>query len=96
MPAYVIADVAVSDPAKYEGYKALSPGAVEKHGGRFIVRGGQSATLEGDWKPGRLVVIEFASFEKAQAFYTSVEYTAARRARAGATSRFNMVVVEGL
>jgi uncharacterized protein (DUF1330 family) len=96
MPAYVIADVAVSDPAKYEGYKALSPGAVEKHGGRLIVRGGQCVTLEGDWKPGRLVVIEFPSFEKAQAFYTSVEYTAARRARAGATSRFNMVVVEGL
>jgi uncharacterized protein (DUF1330 family) len=96
MPAYVIADIAVSDPAKYEGYKALSPGAVEKHGGRFVVRGGQSGTLEGDWKPGRLVIVEFPSFEKAQAFYTSVEYTAARRARAGATSRFNMVVVEGL
>lgn len=96
MPAYVIADVAVSDPAKYEGYKALSPGAIEKHGGRFLARGGQSRTLEGDWKPGRLVVVEFPTYEQAQAFYTSVEYTAARRARAGATSRFNMVVVEGL
>jgi len=96
MPAYVIADIAVSDPAKYEGYKALSPGAVEKHGGRFVARGGLTAALEGDWKPGRLVIIEFPSFDKAQAFYTSVEYTAARRARAGATSRFNMVVVEGL
>jgi uncharacterized protein (DUF1330 family) len=96
MPAYVIADVAVSDPAKYEGYKALSPGAVAKAGGRFIARGGQSGTLEGDWKPGRLVIIEFPSWDQAQSFYTSVEYTAARRARAGATSRFNMVVVEGL
>jgi uncharacterized protein (DUF1330 family) len=96
MPAYVIADVAVSDPAKYEGYKALSPGAIAKHGGRFLARGGQCGTLEGDWKPGRVVVIEFPSYEKAQAFYTSVEYTAARRARAGATAHFNMVVVEGL
>ncbi|MBI3507866.1 MAG: DUF1330 domain-containing protein [Proteobacteria bacterium] len=96
MPAYVIADIAVSDPAKYEGYKALSPGAVEKFGGRFVARGGQSGVLEGDWKPGRLVVIEFPSYDKAQTFYTSVEYTAARRARAGATSRFNMVVVEGI
>jgi uncharacterized protein (DUF1330 family) len=96
MPAYVIADIAVSDPAKYEGYKALSPGAAAKYGGRFIARGGQSAVLEGDWKPSRLVVVEFPSLEQAQAFYTSVEYTAARRARAGATSRFNMVVVEGV
>lgn len=95
MAAYVIVDAEVTDPAKYEDYKKLSPGAVAKHGGRFLARGGQTAVLEGDWRPNRVVVIEFPSLEQARAFYTSVEYTAARRARAGAAD-FNMVAVEGL
>ena len=96
MPAYVIADVEVSDPAKYEGYKALSPGAVAAAGGKFMARGGETAVLEGDWKPARLVVIEFADLAAARAFYDSALYVQARAARAGATRRFNMVVVQGL
>ena len=94
MAAYVIADVEVSDPAKYEGYKKLTPDAIAKHGGRFIARGGQTATLEGNWRPGRVVIIEFPTFEQARNFYTSVEYTAARRARAGAAT-MKMIVVDG-
>lgn len=94
MAAYVIADVEVTDPAKYEGYKKLTPDAIAKHGGRFIARGGQTATLEGNWRPGRVVIIEFPTFEQARNFYTSVEYTAARRARAGAAT-FKMIVVDG-
>jgi uncharacterized protein (DUF1330 family) len=96
MPAYVIADVEVSDPAKYEGYKALSPGAVASAGGKFVARGGEVAVLEGDWKPGRLVVIEFADLDAARNFYDSALYREARASRAGATRRFNMVVVQGL
>jgi uncharacterized protein (DUF1330 family) len=94
MAAYVIADVEVTDPAKYEGYKKLTPDAVAKHGGRFIARGGQTATLEGNWRPGRVVILEFPTFEQARNFYTSVEYTAARRARAGAAT-MKMIVVDG-
>jgi uncharacterized protein (DUF1330 family) len=96
MPAYVIADVEVSDPAKYEGYKALTPGAVATAGGRFLARGGESAVLEGDWKPVRLVIVEFRDVAAAKAFYDSELYRAARTARAGATKRFNMVVVQGV
>ena len=96
MPAYVIADVDVADPAKYEGYKALSPGAVAAAGGKFMARGGETAVLEGDWKPARLVVIEFADVDAARKFYDSALYTQARAARAGATRRFNMVVVQGV
>jgi uncharacterized protein (DUF1330 family) len=95
MAAYVIADVEVTDPAKYEGYKKLSPEAIAKHGGRFIARGGQTVTLEGNWRPGRVVIVEFPTFEQARNFYTSVEYTAARRARAGAAN-FKMIVVDGV
>ncbi|HEX6980211.1 MAG TPA: DUF1330 domain-containing protein [Alphaproteobacteria bacterium] len=95
MPAYVVADVDVTDPAKYEEYKKLAPAAIAKYGGRYLARGGQSSVLEGTWRPGRLVVLEFPSLEQARNFYTSVEYTAARRARAGA-AKMNMVVVEGI
>jgi uncharacterized protein (DUF1330 family) len=96
MPAYVIADVDVSDPAKYEGYKALSPGAVAAAGGKFVARGGEVAVLEGDWAPARMVVIEFADVAAAKSFYESELYRAARAKRAGATRRFNMIVVQGL
>jgi uncharacterized protein (DUF1330 family) len=94
MAAYVIADVEVTDPVKYEDYKKLTPGAIAKHGGRFIARGGQCVTLEGNWRPGRVVVIEFPTYQQARDFYTSVEYTAARRARAGAAN-LKMIVVDG-
>jgi uncharacterized protein (DUF1330 family) len=94
MVAYIIVDSEILDPVKYEEYKKLTPQAIAKHGGRFLVRGGQSVTLEGDWRPNRVVVIEFPSLEVARNFYTSVEYTAARRARAGA-ARMDMIAVEG-
>ena len=94
MAAYIIADVDITDPLKYEDYKKLTPAAIAKHGGKFVARGGQTATLEGTWKPGRVVIIEFPTFEQARNFYSSVEYTAARRARAGAAT-FRMIVVDG-
>ena len=96
MPAYVIADVEVSDPEQYKQYQTLTPGAIAAAGGRFVVRGGRSETLEGDWHPKRLVVIEFADIAAARAFYDSEKYRQARDARAGATRQFNMVVVEGV
>ncbi len=94
--AYVIADVDVSDPERYEGYKALTPAAVAAAGGRFVVRGGRREAMEGHWVPGRVVVIEFPSYEAAKAFYDSPPYLAARAAREGATRRFNMIIVEGV
>src|SRR5690606_19762602 len=96
MTAYVIAEVKVSDPQRYEGYKALSPGAVEAAGGRFVVRGGAVEVLEGRWQPGRIVVLEFASTAAAKAFYESALYLNAREARAGATELFDMICVEGV
>ena len=93
--AYVIADVRVEDPQRYAGYVALSPAAVAAAGGEFVVRGGRHEVLEGGWTPGRMVVVKFPSFEAAVAFYDSEQYRAARAQRAGATSQFNMIVVEG-
>ncbi len=96
MAAYVIADVKVTDPEQYKQYMALSPDAIASAGGEFIVRGGEAAVLEGDWTPGRMVVVRFDTIEAARAFYDSAKYTEARAKRAGATEFFNMVVVQGV
>lgn len=95
MTAYVITDIEVSDPAKYAGYTALTPRAIAEAGGQFIVRGGNPQVLEGDWKPTRTVVVRFATVEAAKSFYDSALYREARAKRAGATAKFNMIVVEG-
>jgi uncharacterized protein (DUF1330 family) len=94
MSAYIITHVTVTDPAKYEGYKALSPGAVAAHGGKFLARGGEVKTLEGKPETRRVVVLEFPSMEAAETFYHSAEYAAAREKRRGAAD-FQMIVVEG-
>jgi uncharacterized protein (DUF1330 family) len=95
MPAYIVADVDVTNATQYERYKALSPGAIAAAGGRFIARGGAVAPLEGDWNPTRLVLIEFPDMASAKRFYDSPLYREARAAREGA-ARFRMVAVEGL
>lgn len=94
MPAYVIADIEVTDPARYDEYRKLAGPAVQKYGGRYLVRGGAHEVLEGDWSPKRVVLLEFPSAAQARAFYHSPEYAAARAARTGA-SHSNLIVVEG-
>jgi uncharacterized protein (DUF1330 family) len=94
MPAYVIVETDVHDPEQYEQYKAASPGAVAAGGGRFVVRGGEMAVLEGDWQPKRLVVLEFEDLDAAKRWYESPEYQDAKRLREGAAN-LNMVAVEG-
>ncbi|ODS96207.1 MAG: hypothetical protein ABS56_14210 [Lautropia sp. SCN 69-89] len=96
MPAYVIADIKVTDPEKYKQYMALSPTAIEAAGGRFLVRGGQHEVFEGNWQPNRMVMVEFPDLAAARAFYDSARYREARARRAGATEFFNMVVVQGV
>lgn len=95
MPAYVIVETDVTDPAQYEQYKAASPGAVHAGGGRFVARGGELAVLEGDWSPSRLVILEFPDLEAAKRWYDSAEYAEARKLREGAAN-LNMVAVQGL
>ena len=93
-PGYIVAYIQVTNPAQYEEYKKLSTAAIEQYGGQACVRGGQTEPLEGDWNPTRVVVLKFASFEQAKAFYHSPEYGRARAARAGAAV-MNMIAVEG-
>jgi uncharacterized protein (DUF1330 family) len=95
MPAYVIVETDITDPERYERYKAASPGAVAAAGGRFVVRGGELAVLEGDWRPSRLVVLEFADLDAARRWYESERYQAAKQLREGA-ARLRMVAVQGI
>ena len=94
MPGYVVVNTIVSDPEQYARYRELAGQAVERHGGRYLARGGEMSVLEGDWQPERLVILEFDSLEAAQAWYESEEYAAARDARAGAAT-MHMVAVAG-
>jgi uncharacterized protein (DUF1330 family) len=94
MPAYVVVDVTITDPATYDEYKKLTPGSIAPYGGKFIVRGGQTEVWEGDWKPGRIVILEFPSMEQAKAWYQSAEYTAAKHIRWKASTG-NILLVEG-
>ena len=93
--AYVIANVEVTDPERYEEYKKLSTIAMKAHGAEVCIRGGKVEPLEGDWNPSRFVMLKFPSVEQAKAFYNSVEYQAAKKAREGAAV-MRMLVVEGV
>jgi uncharacterized protein (DUF1330 family) len=68
---------------------------VEKYGGRFLVRGGQIQTLEGDWKPKRIVVTEFPSIEQARRWYDSEEYRPLKALRSR-SARGSVVLVDGV
>lgn len=74
MAAYVIVDIQVTDPAGYAEYVQLAPPIVVAYGGRYLVRGGALETLEGDWAPQRLVILEFPSVAQAKAWWDSLEY----------------------
>lgn len=74
MAAYLIAEVDVTDAAGFEEYRKQVPATIEKYGGRYVVRGGATESLEGGWQPKRIVVLEFPSLEAAQRWYRSPEY----------------------
>jgi uncharacterized protein (DUF1330 family) len=95
MAAYVIVDVEVKDPVRYEEYRKLAGKAVEAFGGRFLVRGGRVRTLEGTWDPGRVVVLEFPTAERAREWWNSPEYRPARALRQE-TASTQMILVEGV
>lgn len=95
MAAYVIARVNVTNPEQFKKYQALTPAAIEKNGGKFIVRGGEIAMLEGEDETRRVVVIEFADMAAAQAFWDSPEYAEAKAEREGAAV-FQAMIVDGI
>jgi len=94
MPAYIIVDVKISNHEDYEEYKKLTPASITAYDGRFIVRGGKTETLEGDWDPERIVVLEFPTVERAREWWASEMYSPAKQIRQR-TATTQMIVVEG-
>ena len=94
--AYIIVDMQISDMEQYKKYMAAAPAAVAAAGGEYLVRGGKFETLEGNWKPARIAMLRFPSFDVAKTFYDAELYRAAREKRHGATEFFNMILVEGV
>ncbi|HEY4937190.1 MAG TPA: DUF1330 domain-containing protein [Puia sp.] len=94
MPAYVIVEVSIHDHNEYEEYKKLTPAAIAAFNGKFIVRGGQTITLEGNWNPERIVVLEFPTVERANEWWNSELYTKAKKIKQRA-AKTKMIVVEG-
>ena len=95
MPAYIVTEIEVVDRERYEGYKVMVAPTIALFGGRFLVRGGATETLEGTWAPQRFVILEFPSVAQAKAWWGSPQYASAKALRQ-ATSRTQMIVAEGV
>ena len=95
MPAYVIADVEVTDPAAFAEYAKGGPAVLAAYGGTYIVRGGAIEVFEGNWAPTRLSIVRFETAAQAKAWIASPEYRPLREIRHRA-ARSKIVVVEGV
>jgi uncharacterized protein (DUF1330 family) len=95
MSAYIIVEIEVTDPVGYEKYKNLAGATVEKYDGKYIVRGGKTEVLEGDWQPKRIVVLEFPTMKRAKEWLNCEEYREPRKMR-HATAKTNMLLIEGV
>jgi uncharacterized protein (DUF1330 family) len=94
MPAYVIVDIQIHDPAGYDEYRKVVGASLARYGGKFVVRGGTIDVLEGNWKPKRIVILEFDSAARAREWYDSEEYRVPKQMRMRASSA-SLIVVEG-
>ena len=94
MPAYVIVEIEILEPVGYEEYKKQASDTVHKYGGKYIVRGGRTEVLEGDWQPKRIVILAFPTMQRAKEWLKCEEYREPRKLR-HATAKTNMLLVEG-
>ncbi|MBL4623186.1 MAG: DUF1330 domain-containing protein [Immundisolibacteraceae bacterium] len=94
MSAYLIYRANVRDAEAYTAYMARTPGVIAEFGGRFLVRGGRTETLEGETEGRRTILVEFPDFEAAQGFYDSDSYISARLLRADVAD-VQIVIIDG-
>jgi uncharacterized protein (DUF1330 family) len=94
VPAYVIAEIEITNAEGYKEYTTLVPATIEKYGGRFLARGGKTHVLEGEWPERRRVIIEFPSLEVARKWWDSPEYAKPKALRR-ANSNGRLLLVEG-
>jgi uncharacterized protein (DUF1330 family) len=95
MSAYWVARSKINDPVEYKKYTDLVPAIVAKYGGKVLARGGRFQIMEGPHKFQRFVVIEFPSFDRGVACFTSDEYSRAAAFRRSGAGEVETIIVEG-
>ncbi|GGO81566.1 hypothetical protein GCM10011348_20840 [Marinobacterium nitratireducens] len=95
MAAYVIFDVEIYDPKRYQDFMIQVKPVLEAAGGKYLARGGEHKVIEGDWEPRRIVLFEFPSMEAADQFYYSDVYQGLKSIRDECSSG-RVVAVEGI
>ena len=95
MAAYLIANIEIVDAGAFENYRGKVPATIAAYGGKYLVKGGKFAVLEGDWVPNRVIVLEFPSMVDLKRWYESPDYKPLLELRAAATNS-SIVVVEGV
>ena len=94
MKAYLVLDFSVNDMAGFRKYIAEIPAFIAKHSGKYIVQGVRPTPIEGDWKPERMVIIEFPERQKAEAFLSDPEIQNLFEVRHDTTTS-KLVLVDG-
>jgi uncharacterized protein (DUF1330 family) len=95
MAAYVIVEIHVTDPVRFEEYKKLAQGSIGGFGGKYIARGGRMEMLESDENYERIVILEFPTLERAKEWWASEKYREAKEMRQ-LSAKTRMIVVESV
>ena len=93
MAAYALIDVEITDQSVFAEFRDRAPAVVEAHGGRFLVRGGATEVVQGDWTPHRVVILEFDSVERVKSWWNSPDHTELR-ALLDRSAKATMTIVE--
>ena len=94
MAAYLIAEHLIFDAGLFEQYRSRVAPMIERFGGRYLTRGGSHEISDGDWKPTRVVVIEFPDMAALKAWYHSPEYQPLIALRRGAATDV-LIAIDG-
>lgn len=94
MKAYLVLDFAVHDLAGFMAYVETVPRYIERHGGRYVVRGAEPTPIEGDWRPKRLVILEFPSRRNAEQFLADPDFQELAKIRHRTTTS-KLILVDG-
>ncbi|MCY3662574.1 MAG: DUF1330 domain-containing protein [bacterium] len=95
MAAYLISSIDVIDEDSYEEYQERGMALLENYGGRYLVSGGDVKLLRGDWRPRRLILVEFDSADDIEAMFASDEFVNLRELASGAIEG-TLIQVEGV
>jgi uncharacterized protein (DUF1330 family) len=94
MKAYLVLDLAIHDFPRFRAYIDAIPACIAKHAGRYIVQGAAPTPVEGDWRPQRMVIIEFPARANAEAFLSDSDGQHLFRIRHETTTS-RLVLVDG-